>query len=205
MFLRLIGLLLAVFLAIPAHAASVVFEEGTVASGIDGLELDGSVYDVRFVNVPVSMAGAYTEFSDLASARSAALAIGRELTNAGATSTYHLGVGGFRSFSPTRHLFTVLYDYTGPTYSYVVTISPFEFTSAYAGRDTSAGFGLIGTEFTRIDTTPIPVPASLPLLILGAGTLGLFSASRTDRDAAQTHGEEFGNDFQLGYCDKSMS
>ena len=159
-----------------AHAATVQFKPGssTVATGISGLDVSGTVYNVDFIGtVRHNEWPSMLDVTTKPEATSVILAIGTAFENAGVTSVEYDTVGGgtFDLASAT------LWYGTNSTQLLGVNINPNNLGgwTGFVGDSTAP---LNNAYPFSVDLTVASVPVPAAVWLFGSGLLGLVGISR---------------------------
>lgn len=158
-----------------AANAAVVFGSPGVATGVTGLNVGGTIYDVGFVAfAPISDIPSTIDFSTELEAIDAATALNAALNAAFATSIDF--AGGFNYIG-----YALPYEYAGTLLKYYFsaynTVSP----DAWAGQASlqfdcsSCNSSLYLADFTRVSAVPLPAGGVLLL----TGLVGLAAMRRS--------------------------
>ena len=162
-----------------AEAGTVTFANGTTASGVTGLEVDGITYDVSFTGAPSSLDWTtMLPFTTESAALAAATALAAALQGAGATDAEGTSCCGGGTF--TASFFQTFYGSTID--NTLLGAAVFSFgggwtTALSSDYDISEDSFPFAVSWTPV-AAAIPLPATLPLVLMALGGLGLVARRR---------------------------
>jgi len=159
-----------------AHAATVQLS-GSVATGITGLDVGGTTYDVGFIGTHTHTEWAsMLDVTSLSAANDVILAIATAFDNAGVTSIrYETLSGGTFDYA----VGTLYYGTTG-TQLIGVSITPTGSWSNFVGASNAP---LNNSYPFAVDLTVSSVPVPAAVWLFGSGMLGLIGVARRKKAA----------------------